>query len=99
MIIDLVKVLFIGAKDDLNVFFEKAQSLGVVQFLSKEEQKRPLLTPDIQNIVYALKALRKQHLKKPYTGIYNREEAEKVVDRILEINREIEKLEDEKSFL
>ena len=96
MIIDLYKYVFIGANEQLNVFFEKAQKEGIVQFLVKGSRRRAALPPDIQGIMDALKLLRKQPLKQAYVGSYSKDEAEAFVDRILELRREIEKFEDEK---
>ena len=99
MIIDLYKYVFLGAKDRLDLFFQRAQKEGIVQFLARSPKKGAALPPDIQGIIDALKLLRKQPVKKPYSGEYSRDEAETFVDRILELRREIEKFEDERSHL
>ena len=98
MIIDLYKYVFLGAKEQLDLFFERAQKEGIVQFLARPK-KGVVLPPYIQGIMDALKLLRKQPLKNPYPGEYSKDEAESFADRILELRREIEKFEVERSHL
>jgi V/A-type H+-transporting ATPase subunit I len=99
MIIDLEKYLFFGTRNDLDQFFERAQTQGVIQFLASSSKKQVPFPPNIQAIVTAITILRKQPVLKPYTGIYNKPEAEEAVDRILEIKKELEKFQEEQSFI
>lgn len=99
MIVDLEKYLFFGAQEDLDEFFSRAQAAGIIQFLSAKRERGVPVAPNIQETITAIKLLRKQPLKAPYTGIYNKDEAESVVDRIVEIRRVVEKLQEQRSFI
>ncbi|MEX0961572.1 MAG: V-type ATP synthase subunit I [Simkaniaceae bacterium] len=57
MIIDLKKILFIGAKEDLNTFFSRVQKLGCVEFLSKK--KKIDYQDHVHKLVKAIKILKK----------------------------------------
>ncbi len=96
MIIDLHKILFFGAKEELNAFFERAQKEGIIQFLSQVPKKGAAATPpDVQGAIEALKILRKQPLMKGVKRPYTAEHAEEVVDRILKLQKEIDRFGEE----
>lgn len=56
MIVKVKKYLFFGAKEDLNLFYERAQIAGFIEFLSPSKKSRPL--PDeIRILLSAIKFL------------------------------------------
>ncbi|HAZ15556.1 MAG: hypothetical protein A2Y28_00860 [Chlamydiae bacterium GWC2_50_10] len=99
MIIDLYKFLFVGAREEVNLFFNRAQELGIIQFISHAVKKAAPLPPNLAGILEAIKLLRKQPLKKEFEGAYVRDEGERAIDRILELKKEIERVEEESLFL
>lgn len=60
MIIDVEKFVFIGMKEDLNGFFEKAQEKGIVEFIPKSYKKSKDLPKSAQDILTAIKILNKE---------------------------------------
>lgn len=100
MIIDLHKYLFVGAKEEMDLFFERAQKEGIVQFLSSSAEKRSSLLPaSVQNLLLVHKILRTLPVKEPYAGPYDRKSAQQICARILDLKKEIDKFTDEKSHL
>lgn len=99
MIIPVRKFLMIGAKEDLDHFFNSAQQQGFLEFITTSA-KRPIEhTVEVQNLMAALKELRKLPLKKPYTGHMDRKYAFEVAGRILSLKADIEKLNEERRLL
>lgn len=99
MIIDLEKYLFIGAKEDLREFFLKAQEEGFIEFISPKNKKQVDLPKEAKNLIEAIKILRKLPVKTPYTGVGDLTFAHEIVERILGLKNEIDKLSEEKRFL
>lgn len=99
MIIDLKKYLFIGAKEDLREFFLRAQEKGFIEFITSRGKKAAELPKEIKNLIEAIKVLRKQPVKSPYTGGGDLAFAHEIVQRILGLKAEIDKLSEEKRFL
>src|ERR1700722_18908406 len=52
---DVKKYLFVGFEGDRNVFFQKAQELGIVHFIRIKPTKIGHLPEEIQNITRAIK--------------------------------------------
>ena len=97
MIIDVVKYLFIGASGDLDPFFEKAQREGFIQFIPSSEKKGVEFPKDVQDLINALKALRKQPKMKEFEKIERN--PKEVTDRILYLKNTIDALYEEKRLL
>lgn len=97
MIIDLKKYLFIGAKEDLADFFIRAQEQGFIEFITSRKSKE--LPESIKKFIDAIKILRKQPVKEPYRGGGNFAFAEELVNQVLGLTHEVEKLSEEKRFL
>ena len=60
MIIDLRKFVFFGIKEDLDPFFKRAQEQGFIEFIDTEGHRPIELSKPIQNLVSAIKILKKQ---------------------------------------
>ncbi len=99
MIIKIRKYLFIGAKEDLDRFFDQAQAQGFIEFIAPSGKKPVEQPADIEHLLAALKILRKQPLKKPYLGGGTAAYAVEIAHRILALKAEIERLREEERIL
>ncbi len=99
MIIDTKKYLFIGAREDLDEFFERAQSRGFIEFIAPSGKKLLEHPLAVKNLMSAIKLLRKQPVKKPYTGGGDLAFADTISERILGLKTDIEKLSEEVRLL
>ena len=96
MIIDVRKYLVLGTQEDLDLFFERAQQNGFIEFISAANKKSAELPIDAHHLLLALKILRKLPLYKKYEGLWEIPYANHIAKRIIELRDEIEKLEEEK---
>lgn len=95
MIIETLKYVFVGAQEDLDLFFERAQEKGCIEFIAPSG-KRPIdFTESIQNLFAALKTLRKLPVKHPYLKGGDLDHARECVERILRLKHDIEKHHEE----
>jgi V/A-type H+/Na+-transporting ATPase subunit I len=99
MIIDVKKYFFIGAKEDLDAFFTRAQDKGVIEFISPSSRKIIDIPLEVQHLIDALRILRKLPLREPYTGGGDLHYADEIAQRILELKSEVEKLAEEKRLV
>ncbi|MBS0606307.1 MAG: V-type ATP synthase subunit I [Parachlamydiales bacterium] len=99
MIINVKKYLLIGAKEEIDRFFSRAQTQGVIEFISPSGKKVVELPAEVQTLSHAIKILRKLPVKKPYEGDIERATALEVADRVLELKAEVEKLSEEKRLV
>ncbi len=99
MIIDVKKYIIIGAKEDLETFFSRAQDKGVIEFISPSSRKIIDIPLEVQHLVDALRILRKLPLREPYVGGGDLHYADEICQRILELKAEVEKLAEEKRLL
>jgi len=99
MIINLKKYLFMGAKEEIDEFFWRAQQNGCLEFISVSGKKAFELPSRIQHLIAALKIIRKLPVKKPYKGLQDLPLAHKTADRVLFLKAEIERLMEEKRLI
>ncbi len=95
MIVDVIKYLFVGSKEDLDVFFTRAQKKGLIEFIPSEG-KKPLDVPlEVQKMMGAIKLLRKcpplPHVFPSGDGML----AKDIAEAILQDKSHIEKLNEE----
>lgn len=94
MIIKVHKYLIFGAREDLDLFYERAQKAGWMEFISS---KKTLAQPpeEIQKLISALKVLKGLP---PFTGSQKmiEQDASLIAQQILDLKIEIEKQEEEK---
>jgi V/A-type H+-transporting ATPase subunit I len=95
MIIETLKYLFIGAKEDLDLFFERAQEKGCIEFIAPSGKKPVDFPSAIQNLLAALKILRKLPVKKAFLSNTSRAYACESALRIVTIKNEIERHEEQ----
>jgi V/A-type H+-transporting ATPase subunit I len=99
MIVDVVKYLIIGAKGDLDRFFEHAQEHGFMEFISVTGKKGIEQPITVQSLISAIKILRKYSAKEPYLGGGDLAFSMQVSERIIELKDDLEKLYEEKRVL
>ncbi len=97
MIIDVVKYLFVGVPEDLDHFFEKAQKEGFIQFIPSNKKKGADFPQDVQDLINALKALRKQPKMKEFERVER--DPKEVTERILYLKNTIDALYEEQRIL
>lgn len=99
MIIDVHKYLVLGTKEDLDLFFERTQQNGFMEFIAPSTKKSVELPTDVHNLLVALKILRKLPVRKKYEGLWEVPYANHVAKRIIELRDEIERLTEEKRLV
>jgi V/A-type H+-transporting ATPase subunit I len=99
MIIDVRKYLVLGTQEDLDLFFEKAQQHGFMEFIAPASKKNVEQPAEVHNLIVALKILKKQPLRKKYDGLWEVPYANHVAKRVIELRDEIEKLTEEKRLV
>ncbi|NDD58387.1 MAG: V-type ATP synthase subunit I [Chlamydiae bacterium] len=99
MIIDVRKYLVLGTTEDLDLFFERAQQNGFMEFIQPSTRKSVELPAEVTNLISALKILRKLPLRKKYEGLWEIPYANHVAKRIIELRDEVEKMHEEKRLI
>ncbi len=99
MIIDVKKYLILGAKEDIDRFFARAQHQGIIEFIAPHGKKAVEVPIEIQHLLNAMRILRKLPVKKPYEKGGNLAYADETAQRILDLKAEVEKLSEEKRLL
>ncbi len=98
MITEVKKYLILGMQEDLDVFYERAQQEGFIEFISdvRKSQEYP---EKIQMLFKALKIIKKLPPHKVIEGEWNPEEILHFANRVVEIKQLLEKKEEEKRVL
>ncbi len=99
MIIDVKKYLILGVKEDIDRFFERAQSKGIMEFISPFGKKPVEMTAEIQHLLDAKRILRKLPVKKPYIKGGDLQFADEVALQIIRLKSEVERLHEEKRLV
>src|SRR5690349_10662351 len=99
MIVDVKKYLILGAKEDIGRFFAKAQQVGIIEFITPHGKKPVEVPLEIQQLLNAMKILRKLPVKKPYEGEGDLQYADETAKKILGLKAEVERLSEEKRLL
>ncbi|MBS3903367.1 MAG: hypothetical protein KGZ30_03295 [Anaplasmataceae bacterium] len=90
MIVDVKKYLFIGVKEDIEHFFERAQQKGFLEFIPANGKKAFQFTPAIDCLTQALRILRKQPLGKMEEKREGREDALRIAEEVITLKAEAE---------
>lgn len=90
---DVKKFLFVGLDDDRMEFFERAQEIGIVQFIKNKAQAGELPAGS-QNIARSIKILR-GHCNIVQKEIENESSVNFIVDNILSLDKALEELREE----
>lgn len=98
MIVDVEKYLFVGIKEDIDLFFQRAQKEGVIEFVPVSSKRAYNLPKLAQDLLTALKILKKEEgkVKIPYGKEY---EVEELVNRVIFLKNTLEKSHEEKRVL
>ncbi len=99
MIIKVKKHLILGAREDIDRFFARAQQKGIIEFIAPHSKKGVELPIEIQHLLNAMRILRKLPVKKPYEAGGDLQFADETAVRILELKGEVERLSEEKRLL
>lgn len=99
MIIPVKKYLILGVKRDLEIFFNRAQEQGVMEFIPPLARKFIELPSEVQHLVDAIRILRKLPLKEPYDSSLDLVYADECAMRIIELKSEVEKCAEEKRLV
>jgi V/A-type H+-transporting ATPase subunit I len=99
VIINVRKYLFIGAQEELDEFLKRAQQKGFIEFVSASPKKAAEYPPAVQQLIAAIKTVRKMPQGEPYTQGGDGEDALRAAEQILALKSEIEKLYEEKRLL
>lgn len=95
---DLKKFLFIGGMTDKESFFKEAQRRGIIHFINPHQTSRPHPPKEVQDVISAIKILRS--LPVTEQEVYSKElDSEKIIESILVLHQEQEKLNEECSLL
>lgn len=96
MIIGVMKYLFVGVKEDLDEFFERAQQKGIIEFIPSSGRRAVEPNPSIQILMSALKILRKQPVLKQSEKRGTDEEGVAIAENVIRLKNEIENLYESK---
>jgi V/A-type H+/Na+-transporting ATPase subunit I len=99
MIIPLKKYFLLGAKEDLDLFFKRAQEQGFLEFISITGKKAIEMPQTMKNLILAHKILRKLPVKNPYPGGGDLKTAQEIAVRILQLSEEIQKFHEQRRLL
>ncbi len=99
MIINVIKYLIIGVKDEIDRFFELAQEQGFLEFITISGKKHIEQPIPIQSLLSAIKILRKFPIGEVYVAGGDLSFAMQISERILELKEDLEKLYEEKRLL
>jgi len=95
LIIDLKKYLFIGVREDLDVFFERAQQRGFFEFIAPSG-KRSLAHPyAIEKFIAALRILRKLPKVKQDERRLGFDAVLQAAEEVISLKSHVEKLQEE----
>ena len=99
MIQDVVKYLILGSRENIDRFFAQAQEQNFLEFISMSQKKAVEKPVTIQNLLLAIKILKKQPGKEPYQGGGDVALAMQLSERIVELKEDLEKLNEERRVL
>jgi V/A-type H+-transporting ATPase subunit I len=95
LIIDLKKYLFIGVREDLDSFFERAQQRGIFEFIAPTGKKSLAHPYVIERLIAALKILRKLPKVKQDERRLGLDAALRTSEEVINLRSHVEKLQEE----
>lgn len=98
MIVDVHKYLFVGSSADRDLFFQRAQGMGFIEFIATTKQSVGDYPESLLKMMKAIKILKKEVVVSQIAFVKDRT-PEEVVDRILKIKEEMTVLLDQKKIL
>ena len=98
MITDVKKYLILGTQEDLDLFYQRAQQEGFIEFISASRRPKEL-PEEIQTLIKAMKFLQKLPSYKDYEGEWDPEEIEQLAKHVLRLKAKLEKLQEEERIV
>ncbi len=98
MIIRLKKFLFIGVKEDMARFFERAQKEGFIEFIKPSQESLRKVSSNQEILVEALKILRKMPRAKQACSLKSLDPT-KLAHLVVENKKKLEKFKEEQKIL
>lgn len=99
MIIDVKKYLVMGVKEEIDLFFAKAQESGIAEFISPHASKPQEFPIEIVRLLQAMKILRKLPVKHRAEVNLDLLSCDELAGQIIDLKAEIERLSEEKRLL
>ena len=99
MITKVGKYLIVGTKEDLDLFYERAQQEGIIEFISESTKRSVELPEEIQTLMRALKILEKKAPKKQLDKEGDVEELKLLAEKIVLAQADIDRLYEERRIL
>lgn len=90
---EVKKFLFIGPAKDKELFFKKAQEIGIVHFINPHPKSSKDIPEDVQNVIIAIKILRGLPTVDQEENFKNLD-ADEIINRIIRLQRESEQLQE-----
>lgn len=94
MISDLKKMLFLGVKEDYDAFFNRAQKIGLIEFIQGPDKALMNRPRYIEDTINAMKIIK--HYPTSDQRFPDDSEANEIVEKILMLQRKIETLQEER---
>ena len=98
MITEVKKYLILGTQEDLDLFYQRAQQAGFIEFIS-DVRKSKEMPEKIQILLKALKILKKLPHHKVCEGEWNPEEILELAEKTVHLKVMIEKKQEQERFL
>lgn len=95
---DLKKFLFLGAENNRARFFERAQKMGLIQFINSQPNKNNVTHTSIDRLNLAIKILRELPVTDQEEN-FSQLDSEKMVSEILALHAEVDDLSEEETLL
>ncbi len=99
MIVDVRKFLIYGAKEEMDRFFALAQRAGFIEFIGIWHKKSLQLSPEIKNILMAIKILRRWVGLEEEVSLAIPSDVGILAERVIHLNSAIEHLLEEERVL
>jgi V/A-type H+/Na+-transporting ATPase subunit I len=96
MIIKVKKLLFYGMKGDVATFFDEAQKLGFIEFISSSKKKVMTAPQPIKECFVAIKSLKKQEVMQQIDTLDNNVTMDDIVSKINVATQTLDKEEEKK---
>ncbi len=98
MITEVKKYLILGTEEDLDLFYQRAQQEGFIEFISSSRKSKEM-PEKIQLLVKALKILKKLPFHKVCEGEWDQQEIFNLAEKVINFTVNIEKKQEEERVL
>jgi V/A-type H+-transporting ATPase subunit I len=98
MITEVKKYLILGTEEDLDLFYQRAQQEGFIEFISTQSKSKEV-PEQIQTLLKAIKILKKLPPYRSYEGEWDPGEIKALAKHVLDLKARIEKSKEEARLL